>query len=158
MQSQCRLQSGENGAVPSLAEALKGRTSIKSIVEAEDEGLSNVGSSLLVAGWVRTGRQQGSGVHEPWAFLELNDGSTHANLQVTQLLACWISLCHLSLTPDRANCRLRPAQPSQSAPAWLYASVTCNYGWSCQALASCSLQSKCVGTVRSGSKHTAQAP
>ena len=76
------LQPGENGALPSLAEALKGRTSIKSIVEAEDEGLSNVGSSLLVAGWVRTGRQQGSGAYEPWAFLELNDGSTHANLQV----------------------------------------------------------------------------
>ena len=72
--------------MPSLAEALKTRTSIKSIVEAEDEGLSNVGSSLLVAGWVRTGRQQGSGAHEPWAFLELNDGSTHANLQACTAL------------------------------------------------------------------------
>ena len=86
-------QVGENGALPSLAEALKGRTSIKSIVEAKDEGLSNVGSSLLVAGWVRTGRQQGSGAHEPWAFLELNDGSTHANLQVHRWQDAFVVHC-----------------------------------------------------------------
>ena len=101
-------QVAENGGLPSLAEALKGRTSIKSIVEAKDEGLSNVGSSLLVAGWVRTGRQQGSGAHEPWAFLELNDGSTHANLQVHRLHdACMV---HAPTVLDKVFCRLLQGQ------------------------------------------------
>ena len=42
-----------------------------------------MGKSLCVAGWVKTGRQQGSGAYEPWAFLELNDGSTLSNLQAS---------------------------------------------------------------------------
>ena len=76
------VQTTDDRPHPSLGEGLKERTSIKAILEASDEGLSLVGKSLCVAGWVKTGRQQGSGAYEPWAFLELNDGSTLSNLQV----------------------------------------------------------------------------
>lgn len=55
---------------------------MKRILEAEDGGVSQVGSQVIVAGWVKTGREQGSGAHEPWVFLELNDGSTFYSLQV----------------------------------------------------------------------------
>ena len=80
---QCvHMQATEDRPHPSLQDGLKERTSIKAILESPDEGVSLVGKSLCVAGWVKTGRQQGSGAYEPWAFLELNDGSTLANLQV----------------------------------------------------------------------------
>ena len=42
-------------------------------------GLTQVGRTLRVGGWVKTGRTAGGG---DFAFLELNDGSTFANLQV----------------------------------------------------------------------------
>ena len=41
--------------------------------------LPQVGRSLRVGGWVKTGRVAGGGA---FAFLELNDGSTFPNLQV----------------------------------------------------------------------------
>ena len=78
------MQATAEGSSPTLGDGLKGRVSIKAILEADDEGLGLVGKSLCVAGWVKTGRQQGSGAYEPWAFLELNDGSTLSNLQVRQ--------------------------------------------------------------------------
>ncbi|KAG7589756.1 Nucleic acid-binding OB-fold [Arabidopsis suecica] len=41
--------------------------------------LDNDGSTVRIGGWVKTGRQQGRGT---FAFLEVNDGSCPANLQV----------------------------------------------------------------------------
>ncbi|RWW12591.1 hypothetical protein GW17_00023735 [Ensete ventricosum] len=53
------------------------RTFIKDIVRGATEEL--VGRKVVVGGWVKTGREQGKG---SFAFLELNDGSCLANLQV----------------------------------------------------------------------------
>lgn len=53
-----------------------GRIFIKTILNGADEF---VGRRLVVGGWVKTGREQGKG---SFAFLELNDGSCLANLQV----------------------------------------------------------------------------
>ena len=39
-----------------------------------------VGQAWTFGGWVKTGREQGAGA---FAFLEINDGSTFTNLQVT---------------------------------------------------------------------------
>ena len=55
------------------------RVIIKSILEREDGGLGLVGQVLVIGGWVKTGREQGKG---SFAFLEVNDGSCFANLQV----------------------------------------------------------------------------
>lgn len=54
------------------------RTRIRSIVTAVDVA-ALAGKNVVVGGWVRTGREQGKG---SFAFLELNDGSCLANLQV----------------------------------------------------------------------------
>jgi asparaginyl-tRNA synthetase len=53
------------------------RTKIKQILHAEDRGLSLLGQEITVKGWVRTVRSQ-----KTFTFIELNDGSTLANLQV----------------------------------------------------------------------------
>ncbi|XP_057526246.1 asparagine--tRNA ligase, cytoplasmic 1-like [Amaranthus tricolor] len=55
------------------------RVLIKSILGRPDGGASLAGESVVVAGWVRTGREQGKG---SFAFLEIADGSCAANLQV----------------------------------------------------------------------------
>ncbi|KAJ6831658.1 asparagine--tRNA ligase, cytoplasmic 1-like [Iris pallida] len=52
------------------------RTFIRSIVVSGD---AIAGSRVVVGGWVKTGREQGKG---SFAFLEINDGSCLANLQV----------------------------------------------------------------------------
>lgn len=53
------------------------RTKIKEIIHSKDQGISLVGKKLVVKGWVRTVRNQ-----KAFTFIELNDGSTLANLQV----------------------------------------------------------------------------
>lgn len=55
------------------------RVIIKSILGREDGGVGLIGQSMAVGGWVKTGREQGKGT---FAFLEVNDGSCAANLQV----------------------------------------------------------------------------
>lgn len=52
---------------------------ISRILKLPGEGLELVGQTIRVGGWVKTGREQGKGA---FAFLELNDGSCPANLQV----------------------------------------------------------------------------
>eukprot|EP00898_Chlorokybus_atmophyticus_P008877 jgi/Chlat1/8991/Chrsp94S08280 len=52
------------------------RVAIKEVLAA---GLLWAGKGMTVGGWVKTGREQGKGT---FAFLELNDGSCAANLQV----------------------------------------------------------------------------
>ncbi|KAI7843684.1 hypothetical protein COHA_002584 [Chlorella ohadii] len=56
-----------------------GRTMVKSVLENESEGLSLVGKTIRVGGWVKTGREAGAGA---FAFLEVNDGSCFQNIQV----------------------------------------------------------------------------
>lgn len=54
---------------------------IKDIVEVstEEEQQALIGKSVVVAGWARTIREQGGG---RFAFVELNDGSCFANVQI----------------------------------------------------------------------------
>lgn len=56
-----------------------GRTMVNTILDSESEGLALVGRTVRVGGWVKTGREAGAGA---FAFLEINDGSCFANLQV----------------------------------------------------------------------------
>ncbi|XP_052200300.1 asparagine--tRNA ligase, cytoplasmic 1-like [Diospyros lotus] len=55
------------------------RVLIRSIIGRPDGGAALAGRTVRVGGWVKTGREQGKG---SFAFLELNDGSCAANLQV----------------------------------------------------------------------------
>ncbi|KAL8160827.1 hypothetical protein V2J09_012316 [Rumex salicifolius] len=59
--------------------AFSQRVPIRSILCRPDGGAGLAGQKVLVGGWVKTGREQGKG---SFAFLELNDGSCPANLQV----------------------------------------------------------------------------
>lgn len=56
-----------------------GRTMVSTILDSESEGAALVGRTVRVGGWVKTGRAAGAGA---FAFLEVNDGSCFANLQV----------------------------------------------------------------------------
>jgi asparaginyl-tRNA synthetase len=56
-----------------------GRTLVNTILGAECGGLSFVGQTIRVGGWVKTGREAGAGA---FAFLEVNDGSCFPNVQV----------------------------------------------------------------------------
>jgi hypothetical protein len=60
-----------------------GRLTIKSILGREDKGVGLHGQTITVAGWVKTGREQGKGA---FAFLELNDGTCFSSLQVITTL------------------------------------------------------------------------
>lgn len=56
-----------------------GRTLVATVLDSESEGLSLVGKTIRVGGWVKTGREAGAGA---FAFLEVNDGSCFQNIQV----------------------------------------------------------------------------
>ncbi|CAN7006151.1 unnamed protein product [Brassica rapa subsp. trilocularis] len=55
------------------------RVRIRSILGRPDGGAGFAGQKVRISGWVKTGREQGKGA---FAFLEVNDGSCPANLQV----------------------------------------------------------------------------
>ncbi|CAH1437456.1 unnamed protein product [Lactuca virosa] len=55
------------------------RVLVRSILGRPDGGAGLAGQTLKVGGWVKKGREQGKG---SFAFLELNDGSCPANLQL----------------------------------------------------------------------------
>nr|GEY98992.1 asparagine--tRNA ligase, cytoplasmic 1-like [Tanacetum cinerariifolium]GEZ31254.1 asparagine--tRNA ligase, cytoplasmic 1-like [Tanacetum cinerariifolium] len=59
--------------------AFSERVLIKSILSRPDGGAGLAGQTLKVGGWVKKGREQGKGT---FAFIELNDGSCSANLQL----------------------------------------------------------------------------
>ncbi|OMO91581.1 Aminoacyl-tRNA synthetase, class II (D/K/N) [Corchorus olitorius] len=63
----------------SLNHAFSDRVLIRSIVGRLDGGAGLAGKRVRAGGWVKTGREQGKGT---FAFLELNDGTCPANLQV----------------------------------------------------------------------------
>ncbi|PSC73030.1 asparagine-tRNA cytoplasmic 1-like [Micractinium conductrix] len=56
-----------------------GRTMVATVLESDSQGLSLVGKTIRVGGWVKTGREAGAGA---FAFLEVNDGSCFQNIQV----------------------------------------------------------------------------
>lgn len=66
-------------AIPLPQARFSKRVPIVSILSRPDGGASLAGQTVVVGGWVRTGREQGKGT---FAFLELTDGSCAANLQV----------------------------------------------------------------------------
>ncbi|XP_057966970.1 asparagine--tRNA ligase, cytoplasmic 1 [Malania oleifera] len=55
------------------------RVLIRTILGRADGGAGLAGQTVKIGGWVKTGREQGKG---SFAFLEVNDGSCPANLQV----------------------------------------------------------------------------
>ncbi|OIT04455.1 PREDICTED: asparagine--tRNA ligase, cytoplasmic 1-like [Nicotiana attenuata] len=55
------------------------RVPVRSILGRPDGGAGLAGKVVKIGGWVKTGREQGKG---SFAFLEVNDGSCPANLQV----------------------------------------------------------------------------
>lgn len=55
------------------------RVPIRSIIGRSDGGAGLAGRVVRIGGWVKKGREQGKGA---FAFLEVNDGSCPANLQV----------------------------------------------------------------------------
>ncbi|PWA84815.1 asparagine--tRNA ligase [Artemisia annua] len=59
--------------------AFSQRVPIKSILSRPDGGAGLAGQIIKVGGWVKKGREQGKGT---FAFIELNDGSCPANLQL----------------------------------------------------------------------------
>eukprot|EP00439_Symbiodinium_sp_Y106_P044202 s451_g5.t1 len=61
------------------SDAVGGRSEIKRIVAAEDQGKSLVGKKVSVCGWVRTAREADKG---KIMFVQLNDGSTPLDIQV----------------------------------------------------------------------------
>ncbi|KAK9266609.1 hypothetical protein L1049_022902 [Liquidambar formosana] len=65
--------------VPVQKHAFSDRVPIRSILSRPDGGAGIAGQRVRVGGWVKTGREQGKG---SFAFLELNDGTCQANLQV----------------------------------------------------------------------------
>ncbi|CAD7704410.1 unnamed protein product [Ostreobium quekettii] len=71
-------EAGANGAQATVGRTpFTPRPLIKDIKGGADGGLSNVGQTFTVSGWVRTVRSQKS-----FAFIEVSDGSTLAGLQV----------------------------------------------------------------------------
>eukprot|EP00271_Cylindrocystis_brebissonii_P006028 TRINITY_DN18561_c0_g2_i3.p1 TRINITY_DN18561_c0_g2~~TRINITY_DN18561_c0_g2_i3.p1 ORF type:complete len:618 (+),score=111.97 TRINITY_DN18561_c0_g2_i3:170-2023(+) len=63
----------------SLQSKYSKRIAIKAILTSSGEGVALAGQRIRVGGWVKTGREAGKG---EFAFLEVNDGSCPANLQV----------------------------------------------------------------------------
>eukprot|EP00850_Spirogloea_muscicola_P021430 SM000249S08241 [mRNA] locus=s249:154446:158274:+ [translate_table: standard] len=72
-----RVADGGGGSADPGAQARYSRRTLVRAVLAG--GVALAGRTLVVGGWVKTGREQGKGA---FAFLELNDGSCPANLQV----------------------------------------------------------------------------
>ena len=72
-------ETASTAAFPYSESRLPGRVLISALTQAKDGGASLEGTEVSVGGWVRTGREQGN---KTFAFLEVNDGSSFASLQV----------------------------------------------------------------------------
>lgn len=78
MQTELKKKENEHAMVAPYSASFS-RTMISTIIESDSEGVGMVGQTIRVAGWVKTGRVAGAGA---FAFLEVNDGSCFANMQV----------------------------------------------------------------------------
>jgi asparaginyl-tRNA synthetase len=67
------------GEAPEVLDPPSRRTRIRAIL---DGGKAQAGRRVVVGGWVRAGREQGHGAPDPFAFLDVNDGSCQGNLQL----------------------------------------------------------------------------
>ncbi|XP_071682924.1 asparagine--tRNA ligase, cytoplasmic 3-like [Lolium perenne] len=67
------------GEAPEMLDPPSRRTRIRAIL---DGGKAQAGRRVVVGGWVRAGREQGHGAPDPFAFLDVNDGSCQGNLQL----------------------------------------------------------------------------
>lgn len=64
---------------PALKAQFSQRVLIKTILSRPDGGAGLAGQTVKIGGWVKTGRKANK---DEFAFLEVNDGSCPANLQV----------------------------------------------------------------------------
>lgn len=78
LQLQLKVKSHEDDLVAPYSRSYS-RVPICTILRADGEGAALAGREIRVGGWVKTGREAGAGA---FAFLEINDGSCFANLQV----------------------------------------------------------------------------
>ncbi|KAL6509508.1 Asparagine--tRNA ligase, cytoplasmic 1 [Orobanche gracilis] len=79
MVAQLGVQLAEASLNDDLRAGFSDRVSIKSIISRPDGGAGLAGQEVRVGGWVKTGRKADKNA---FAFLELNDGSCAANIQV----------------------------------------------------------------------------
>eukprot|EP01018_Ginkgo_biloba_P006305 Gb_13621 [translate_table: standard] len=93
----------ENGEVPKVPRVdwakYSKRVLVKKIVGRPDGGAGLVGERVVVGGWVKSGREQGK---SSYAFLEVNDGSCPADLQV-RIPLCLRSLMRLVVGNNATN-------------------------------------------------------
>lgn len=91
-----------------------GRTLVATVLGAEGGGVGLIGRTLRVGGWVKTGREAGAGA---FAFLEVNDGSCFANMQVmvTKDAAAESGFALKDLTPT-STCVLIEGQLAETPP------------------------------------------
>ena len=66
-------------STPFAKSEFSNRVLIRTILSRADGGAGLAGQTVKVGGWVKTGGEQGKG---SFSFLDLNDGSCPANLQV----------------------------------------------------------------------------
>lgn len=89
------------------------RVPVRSVLQADGEGASLAGQTLRVGGWVKTGREAGAGA---FAFLEINDGSCFANLQVMVDKAVAESVGGLGQLTPTSTCVLIEGILSETPP------------------------------------------
>lgn len=68
--------SADSGVEVHKYSASYSRSTIKAVLEG---GAKNIGQSVVIGGWVKSGREQGGGA---FSFIQLNDGSIFTDLQV----------------------------------------------------------------------------
>lgn len=73
----------------STSEKYSARVLVKTIIGREDGGVGLLGQRITVGGWVKTGRSSPA-----INFLELNDGSCPANLQVRCVFSVVVAAHH----------------------------------------------------------------
>ena len=78
------------GIVPvkKYSSCVGGRTRVKDIIGAPDQGAALIGQLVTVCGWVKTDRRQGSKGQGLITFVELSDGSMLQGIQVVLLEGC----------------------------------------------------------------------
>ena len=74
--------------VKKYSSCVGGRTRVKDIIAAPDQGESFIGQTVTVCGWVKTDRRQGSKGNGLITFVELTDGSMMQGIQIVLFEGC----------------------------------------------------------------------
>ncbi|WOG92871.1 hypothetical protein DCAR_0312148 [Daucus carota subsp. sativus] len=85
---------------PALKAQFSQRVLIKTILSRPDGGAGLAGQTVKIGGWVKTGRKANK---DEFAFLEVNDGSCPANLQLVSTGACVHVEGKLDVPPEGKN-------------------------------------------------------